>query len=269
MGLETVLGGRKRGFFIPYRHAGTARPGSYPALEPLFAQAAERMGDLLAALDGHLGDLERFGGPAPEPRFEQDWFPGLDAVALYLMVRRHRPSRIIEVGSGHSTRIMARALADGRLDGAITCIDPAPRASITALDVSHLAAPVERLDDGALPDLAANDILFIDSSHIAMPGTDVDCLVNGVLPRLRAGVLVHFHDIFLPDAYPEAWRWRGYNEQLVVAALLQGGAYQLEFASRYLRARRPELTAHPFLDRVAPAPGVFESSLWLRRRDAG
>ena len=74
-----------------------------------------------------------------------------------------------------------------------------------------------------LPDLAPGDVLSIDSSHILMPGTDVDILLNRVLPALPAGVLVHIHDVFLPDDYPPAWSWRGYNEQLGVAALVQGG----------------------------------------------
>ena len=53
-------------------------------------------------------------------------------------------------------------------------------------------------------ELGAGDILFIDSSHIAMPGTDVDRLFLDVLPRLPSGVLVHVHDILLPDAYPRS-----------------------------------------------------------------
>ena len=79
----------------------------------------------------------------------------------------------------------------------------------------------------------SGDILFIDSSHIAMPGTDVDRLFLDVLPRLAGGTLVHIHDITLPDAYPEIWDWRGYNEQMLVGALLQGGGYELVFASHY------------------------------------
>ena len=81
--------------------------------------------------------------------------------------------------------------------------------------------------------LEAGDILFIDSSHIAMPGTDVDRLFLDVLPRLAGGTLVHIHDIALPYAYPKIWAWRGYNEQLLAGALLQGGGYELVFASHY------------------------------------
>ena len=65
---------------------------------------------------------------------------------------------------------------------------------------------------------------MIDSSHTLVPGSDVDLLLNRVLPALSAGAVVHVHDIFLPDNYPDDWAWRGYNEQLGVAPLLFGGA---------------------------------------------
>ena len=73
-----------------------------------------------------------------------------------------------------------------------------------------------------------------------MPGTDVDRIVLDLLPRFPPGVLVHIHDVFLPDPYPPEWAWRGYNEQLLVGALLQGGAFELVFASRYVAAYRPD-----------------------------
>ena len=69
---------------------------------------------------------------------------------------------------------------------------------------------------------------------------DVDRLLNQILPLLAPGIIVHVHDIFLPDPYPEAWAWRGYNEQSAIAAMLQGEAYELLFASHYLVSRHGE-----------------------------
>ena len=80
-------------------------------------------------------------------------------------------------------------------------------------------------------------MLLIDSSHVAVPGSDVDQLLNTVLPELATGVLVHLHDIFLPDRYPADWTWRGYNEQVAVGCLLQGGGYAVRLASHYLATR--------------------------------
>src|SRR3546814_14308293 len=85
---------------------------------------------VLVAIDRHGDIVERFAeAPPPLPRWRQDWFPGLDGAAAYALVRQTRPARIVEVGSGHSTRLLARAVIDGGLPTAILCIDPAPRRS--------------------------------------------------------------------------------------------------------------------------------------------
>jgi predicted O-methyltransferase YrrM len=259
--LSTLLGGRKRGFFIPYRHADAVAPRAYPALVPWFRAAESRMATVLDDIDIHaddLGVIARGRGPA---RFDQDWFPALDAAAAYAIVRRFKPARIVEIGSGHSTRFMARAVKEGGLATDILCIDPAPRAGIEALGVRHMARLLGEEDGSDLAALAPGDILFIDSSHVAMPGTDVDRLMLDVLPRLRAGVVVHVHDVFLPDAYPATWEWRGYNEQSLVGALLQGGGYEILFASHWARmhlvaGRERHLFLHV-------PPGAHETSLWL------
>ena len=261
-----TLFGLPRGFFIPYRYAASAAPADYPALRPLFAAAEPRFAALLEAIEAYRGDLLSIAAGDGPARFDQDWFPRLDAAAAYALVRRERPRRIVEIGSGHSTRFLARAVADGSLATEITCIDPAPRAAIAALGVHHRPELLAAADPDLFAGLAAGDILFIDSSHIAMPGTDVDRLVLDVLPRLAAGVLVHVHDIFLPDAYPPEWAWRGYNEQLLVGALIQGGAFDLVFASRYAATRMAHRLAEGVLAALPLATGAHETSLWLRKR---
>jgi hypothetical protein len=253
------------GYFIPYRYAAATRPCDYPALEPLFVEAHGRMVAMLQALDQYRGAFARFGGAPPSPRFEQDWFPRLDACAAYAMVREHTPKRIVEIGCGHSTRVMVRAAADGGLDTHHLCIDPAPRASLSGLGIEHRPATVADCDLAIAADLEPNDILFIDSSHIAVPGSDVDRLVNDALPRLPAGTLVHFHDIFLPLAYPDSWEWRGYNEQLLVAALLQGGGFELLFSSAYAVRLLSDAVRHSVIGELPLLPGAIESSLWLRK----
>ena len=161
--------------------------------------------------------------PAPDPHWDQAWFPRLDAAAAYALVRRFAPARIVEVGAGHSTRFFARAAADGALETRILAIDPAPRATLSALSVELRRTTVHEAGDAPFTGLGPGDIVSIDSSHILMPGSDVDVLLCRVLPRLPAGVFVHVHDIFLPDDYPPAWEWRGYSEQLGVQPLLFGG----------------------------------------------
>ncbi|HEX2554763.1 MAG TPA: class I SAM-dependent methyltransferase [Microvirga sp.] len=264
-GLSTLLGGPARGFFIPYRYAEGAAPADYPALRPLFDAALPRMEAVLAAIEAHAGELRAIARGSGPARFDQSWFPRFDAAAAYAIVRRERPRRIVEIGSGHSTRFLARAVADGGLDTQITCIDPAPRATLQALAVRHVPALLADADPSVFEALGPGDILFIDSSHIAMPGTDVDRLFLDVLPRLGTGVLVHVHDVTLPDAYPGAWGWRGYNEQLLVGALIQGGAYEILFAS-HMASRRPGWTRQGILAELPLPVGALETSLWLRKR---
>ncbi|ACA18318.1 conserved hypothetical protein [Methylobacterium sp. 4-46] len=273
LGLAALLGLPGGGYFIPYRHAAArAAQEGYPALEPLFREAEPDFRAHLAEIAARAGDLRRVAeggpgllGPRP-PRLTQDWFPRLDAAAAYAMVRRARPRRIVEVGSGHSTRFLAQAVADGGMPTALTCIDPRPRAPLPALPgLRHEARLFGPRDGEALASLAPGDLLFIDSSHVAMPGSDVDRLLLDALPRLAPGVLVHLHDVFLPDAYPPEWAWRGYNEQVVVGALIQGGAFALAFASRYVATRTDWLAGSPLAGLPLP-PGAFETSLWLRKR---
>ncbi len=269
-GLATVLGFARRGFFIPYRYAGDvttagARP-PYDAITQLLAAREADFAALLARLDHYADDLEAIGdAPAPAPRWRQDWFPRLDGAAAYAMVRDSKPARIVEVGSGHSTRFLARAVTDGGLATQLTAIDPAPRAAIRDLAIQWLPATLREAGLEPFQALAAGDILFIDSSHILMPGSDVDTLFNRILPALAAGVRVHIHDIFLPDDYPAAWEWRGYNEQLAVAALLQGGGYGLLFASHYVVSHMAGAVAASVAGRLTLMPGAMETSLWLEK----
>lgn len=269
-GLLTALGLARRGFFIPYRGADTldapGRRAPYAAVAARLAAAEEALLSHLDAIEGYAPALESIGAePPPAPRWNQDWFPRLDAAAAYAMVRRLGPHRIVEIGSGHSTRFLARAVADAHLATRITAIDPQPRASLAGLDVELVRKRVQEASDAPFGVLAAGDFLVVDSSHVLMPGTDVDFIVNRVLPGLPAGALVHFHDIFLPADYPAAWAWRGYNEQLVIAALVAGGGYAVEFASAYVIARRAEWVGRGVLGRLPLLRTALESSLWLRK----
>ena len=265
-GLPTLLGLRARGFFIPYRYADSVEAAGYPALRPLFQAARPCFEAVLDAIDDHAGDLRLIASGGAPARFDQDWFPRLDAAAAYAVVRRNAPRRIVEIGSGHSTRFMARAVRDGGLPTRITCIDPAPRAALAGTGVEHEPVLLRDADLSIFAGLEAGDVLFVDSSHIAMPGTDVDRLFLDILPRLGAGVLIHVHDVTLPDAYPASWSWRGYNEQIVVGALLQGGACELVFASHYVAATLLPGRTGGILSELPLLPGAHETSLWLRKR---
>lgn len=265
MGLET-LAGRPQGFFAPYRYADTVRPPStYFGIEAQFRKVEPEIFGVLKHIDRHAKILQTLRGPPPVPRWDQSWFPRLDGAAAYALVRRAQPRRIVEVGSGHSTRMLARAAADSGAKTRITCIDPAPRADIAALGVDWRDRVLDDEDFELFQGLQAGDIAFFDSSHLLWPGTDVDIILNRILPMLAPGVLIHIHDILLPDPYPADWTWRGYTEQLGLAGWLFGGC-GIVFSSHYALTRmaaaeRPAIAALPLPE------GARETSLWLVRQN--
>jgi hypothetical protein len=268
--MMTLSGLAQRGFFIPYRYAAkVAASGgcpSYQEVEALLHSRADAFRAFLSTIDGFGPELERIGTePPPAPRWTQDWFPRLDAAAAYALVRSLKPRRIVEVGAGHSTRFVVRAVRDGGLVTSITAIDPAPRADLSRLPVEVIRSTVQEAGDEVFADFEGGDFLMIDSSHILVPGSDVDLLLNRVLPSLSAGTVVHVHDIFLPDDYPDDWTWRGYNEQLGVAPLLFGGAFEVLFSSRYAATRMADMVAATVVGRLPLVKGAVESSLWLRK----
>jgi len=267
LGLPTVVGLRARGYFIPARSAAIAAPAAYPSAASQLTACEPAFRSMLAITARYADALARIGDEAPPaPRWTQDWFPRLDAATAYAMVRHRRPRRIVEIGAGHSTRFFCRAVRDAGFGTNVLAIDPAPRAPVEGLPpLTVQCMPVQTADEAAFAGLAAGDILSIDSSHVLMPGSDVDFLLNRVLPRLPRGAHVHLHDIFLPDPYPADWAWRGYNEQCAIAALVAGPGWRIDFAAHYVATRMADALAQSALARLPLAPGARESSFWITR----
>lgn len=269
MGLATIIGLRPRGFFIPYRYAdGVSNTGtnSFSMLGQTLERSRSEFSRILSLMDRYADDLVKIGSqPPPSPRWTQDWFPGLDGAAAYSIVRAHKPSMIIEVGSGHSTRFIAQAIQDEGLQTAVIAIDPAPRADLEGLGVNCIRDTVQKVKLGVFHQLACGDVLSIDSSHILMPGTDVDILFNRVIPELPAGVLIHIHDMFLPDGYPDSWKWRGYNEQLAVATMLSSAKPDILWASHFVRTRMSSDIENSVAGRILIPDGALESSIWFKK----
>ena len=260
MGMSTLLGLRRQGFFSPYRYADQVKePQPYRALEAVFQRSSPEMEAMLRDISAAMPELTVLNGPPPIPRWDQSWFPRLDGAAAFAMIRRHRPARIVEVGSGHSTRMLAYAAGpDVRID----CIDPQPRADIEALPLTLHRAVLGPEHFPLFDALEPGDIAFFDSSHILWPGSDVDIILNRIIPALAPGILIHIHDILLPDPYPNEWEWRGYTEQNGVAPLLLGATEAL-FSSHFALTR---LGAVRHLVDIPQPDGALETSLWLRRK---
>jgi hypothetical protein len=239
--------------------------------------------DLDAQLELLRGELAPYlaefdppaGRPGDEFGFHRDnrYYGSLDADVLYAMVRRFRPPRIVELGSGYTTLVIERARRriGGETPGHHVVFDPYPScllASVRGLiDLEPVPAVDVPLD--TLASLRDGELLVIDTTHTVKPGGEVVRLVLEVLPRLAPGVLVHIHDFFRPFEYPRMLYERYglvWQEHYLVQALLAGTEqWDILLANHALaRLRYDEVSA------LVPslAPDAAPSALWIRRRGA-
>jgi hypothetical protein len=157
---------------------------------------------------------------ATQPSWVNNWLPGLDSVALYSLLCLSNPKRFVEIGSGNSTKFARRAILDQGLRTQITSIDPHPRAQIDLICDNVIRQPLEDADLTLFDELQNGDVLYIDGSHRCFPNSDVTVTFLEVLPRLRDGVFVEFHDISLPYDYSPMLAERYYSEQYLLAVYI-------------------------------------------------
>jgi hypothetical protein len=200
-------------------------------------------------------------------------FESVDGEILYCMIRHFRPKRLIEVGAGVSTVLSAQAVLRNASHGdpcEFVSIDPFPTSTLQAgLDglSELLAKPVQEVGLDVFMQLARNDILFIDSSHVVRIGGDVLYELLEILPQLAVGVVVHLHDIFMPAEYPKNWvlkNKRFWSEQYLLQAFLAfNREFEVLWGSSYMHLMHPEMLEAAFpsyrRDRWWPA------SFWIRR----
>lgn len=155
-----------------------------------------------------------------EPHWLNFWQPGLDIASIYAFVASRSPRRYIEIGSGISTMVAARAKRDYELTTEIVSIDPKPRAGIDSLCNEILRKPLESVGRQVFSGLQKDDVVFFDGSHRVFQNSDVVAFYLDVLPSLPDGVLVGIHDILWPDDYLPEWADYYYSEQYLLAAYL-------------------------------------------------
>jgi hypothetical protein len=253
--------GFPQGFFIRYPYTEHLQRVSepYPEVEALLASTPWPA--FLDEIRSRHDEMAAFGADPLDPVLGRGMFPVADGVAAYAAVRKVKPREIVEIGSGDSTYFLARAVRENGF-GRITCIDPQPRREIIELDVDFKPRLLSNTDAELAASLEAGDILFIDSSHIMLPGMDVDIQFNRLFPRLKPGVIVHVHDIFLPDDYPDYWRVRHYNEQNALIGWLLSGYFDVLWPGRYVLTRHFEA-----LKAAVGELGELNGggSIWLRK----
>lgn len=226
----------------------------------------------IALLKDIGGFVENFYGDISKEKIfsryisNNDMFDGADAALYYSFLRKFRLQRVIEIGSGHSTALALDVKQHYVNELTISCIEPFPDRllrNIKSDDEVHLQKTyVQEIDLKIFEALQENDILFIDSSHVAKIGGDVPFEYFEILPRLKKGVLIHIHDIFYPFLYPERWIKQGrcYNEAFILRALLMdSNKYEVCFFNDMMyKLYEAEYSAY-----FRKAGG---SSIWLRKR---
>jgi predicted O-methyltransferase YrrM len=229
--------------------------------------------DLVDAVGALVADIAFPEHPDPNGTtrywFDNPAYAHGDGTVLHGMLRHLRPRRVVEVGSGFSSAMILDTV-DGWLTGTeLTFIEPHPglvRGLLRPGDEQRVTiheAAVQDVSPDVFDQLDRGDVLFVDSTHVVKAGSDVNHLVFEVLPRLRAGVWVHLHDIFFPFEYPEAWvrEGRAWHEAYLVRAFLAFNAsFDIRWFQDFLWARhRERLERIPW---VAKNPGA---NLWLEK----
>lgn len=195
-----------------------------------------------------------------------------DAITLRMMINHYRPRRIVEIGSGYSTACMLDSFSHASVhDSRVTCIEPYPdrlRSLLRPADYEKLTIieqAVQEIPSDIVEELEPNDILFIDSTHVMKTGSDVHYEFFTLLPKVRSGVVVHFHDITFPFEYPSEWifeRNYSWNEAYVLRAFLM---YNAEFEVVFwnsLFARKFNASIRTECPTFLRNPG---GSIWLKR----
>lgn len=278
LGLHVVV----NNYYSPIPDTRNLTPGILERRSAL-AGIGMREREQLALLERFAGsfrvEYESFPTSRPaEPQqyyYANDTFKAVDGAILYSIIRSFKPARVIEIGSGFSTLLMAQALARNRAeegrDCVYTAVDPYPTDMIAG-GVPGLTTlrreRVEKVPLSVFEELAAGDVLFIDSTHVIKTGGDVQYEYLEILPRLAPGVLVHSHDIFLPAEYPLSCMERGYfnTEQYLLQAFLSFNVtYEVLWASHFMHLENPE--------KLREAVSAYRSdssltcSMWIRRKD--
>ena len=185
----------------------------------------------------------------------------IEAQCLHGVLRHFKPSKVVEVGSGVSTYCMLEALNRNQKETGSPCqlvsIEPHPSQRLQALSqINLLKRNVQSVAFEVFTSLGKGDFLFIDSSHTVKPGGDVNFLILEVLPRLRAGVIVHFHDIYLPYDYPrDTLRTflHGMETSLLHAFLMFNSRAKIIFCLSQLHYDRSEVLREVFPEYVRQA----------------
>ncbi len=203
--------------------------------------------------------------------FKNGYYSYTDAIFLYSMIRKHAPKKIIEIGSGFSSSVMLdtnELFFNNQID--ITFIEPYTDRLNSLIRDSDLKStniiesPVQKVPIDVFERLDSGDILFIDSTHVAKTGSDVNYILFKILPKLKKGVLIHFHDIFYPFEYPKEWVFMGRNwneDYFLKAFLMYNNEFEIKLFSHYLHTHYNSI-----FDNMPLCYKNFGGNMWIEKK---
>ena len=203
--------------------------------------------------------------------FDNSYFRHADATILHCLLRYLKPRKVIEIGSGFSSCIMLDT-NEHFLNGSMNLkfIDPNPQRLLENIrpedkkTASIIPCALQDADMSLVSDLECGDILFIDSSHVLKIESELNIILFEILPTLKSGVYIHFHDIFYPFQYPRQWikERRAWNEAYALQAFLQyNSAFEIVLFNNYLKMKHAEFLCNKIPHLIKSVGG----SLWLRK----
>jgi len=196
-------------------------------------------------------------------------FESVDGEILYCMVRRFKPQQVVEAGSGFTTFLIDKALNENKT-GSLTIIDPYPDEIFKHGGIGKhkvIRDKIENVPLASFEKLKANDVLFIDSSHVVKTGSDAQYEFMEILPRLKKGVIIHVHDIFLPSEYPMRQIVENHvfwNEEYMLYAFMQYNDYfEVLWGGSFMHLFHSDKLEHAFpsYNKKNNWPGSF----WIRK----
>jgi len=196
----------------------------------------------------------------------------VDAFALYSLIREKKPKLMIEIGCGESTKIALSALKKNEEKGfafKLIAIEPYPKAYLREITGKSFQLIKKKVQDVDLSLFLDADILFIDSSHVSRIDSDVNYEILCIVPQLKVGALVHWHDIMIPTEYPRARIESAnqfWNESYIVHAfMLHNKSFAIRWAAKYMQLHHPEQLREAFPFFVPEDPNEQLSSFWVER----
>lgn len=282
---------RKQGYFLIRDHYYSAIPTKADLQQDYWSYKSELVGidinhenilNLLAQIDKYINEF-RESIPLYQSNNNQIYlinssFMAVDAHIYYSFIRHFKPNQIIEIGSGFSTLFANHALSRNSEKVKLTCIEPYPPSFLEALtsengNIQIIPKKLQDIDINYFSELKANDILFIDSTHMLRTGSDVQIEYCEILPRLASGVLIHVHDISLPKHYPSVYfdNELFWNEQYLLQAFLTfNSRFEIIWAGNYMMLNYQDLLLSKFPEFLTMRqhfPMSEPTSFWIRVKD--